>query len=43
MVAELQFQVFPIFLEGVPTVNRFCVRYLNRVIREERAPGQRDR
>jgi hypothetical protein len=32
MVAEMQFQVSSIFLGGVSTINRSCVRYLNRVI-----------
>jgi hypothetical protein len=39
MVTEIQFQVCPKFLKGGPTVNRSCVRDLNRVIREERGPG----
>ncbi len=39
MVAEMQFQVSLIFLKSVSAVNRSCVRYLNRVVREERGPG----
>jgi len=41
MVAEMKLfeHVRMIFLDGIPTVNRSCVRHLNRVIRKERGPG----
>jgi hypothetical protein len=31
--------VCPMFLDGLPTVNRSCVRYNNRVLRVERSDG----
>jgi hypothetical protein len=41
MVAYLHVleHVCPIFLEGLPAVNRSSVRYLNSVLREERGQG----
>jgi hypothetical protein len=40
-VAEMYFleRVCPMFLNGLPTVNRSCVRYINRVFRVERGHG----
>jgi hypothetical protein len=41
MVAEMELleQVCIIFLDGLPTVNRSCVRHLNPVLRVERGQG----
>ena len=41
MVAEMHLleHVCIIFLDGLPTVNRSCVRHQNRVLREERSKG----
>ena len=40
-VAEMKLfeHVCLIFLDGLPTVNRSCVRHKNRVLREERGHG----
>ena len=41
MVAEMHLleHVCIMFLDGLPTVNRSCVRHINRVLREERGHG----